>query len=79
MNKQKILLNQVITIIIWLVALYFLIFNGFWYIAAAVLLLHITELFMVGYRRGTTAGYSPIKTVLMVLVFGYTWWLYLPK
>jgi hypothetical protein len=76
-KKKQGMVNRIVTGLLWIAALYLLFFGSFWYLAAALLALHTVELLVVGYRKGTSAGYSGAMTVAMVLVFGYTWWLYL--
>jgi hypothetical protein len=41
----------------------------------ALLLLHVTELFAIGYRTGKKYGCSTLRTVVLCLLFGYLWWL----
>lgn len=37
--------------------------------------LHLAELLLVGYRAGGAAGISPVKSVLLCLLFGFFFWL----
>ena len=70
-------INRVLTILLWILALYLLFFTSFWYLAAFIFGLHLVELFLVGFKKGKQAGASSLMTVVLVLVFGFTWWLYL--
>jgi hypothetical protein len=63
----------------WIGALYLIVVHDFWYLLIAILLLHTGELIWIGYRRGIQAGYSGVYSVLMTLIFGFTWWLYLDE
>lgn len=78
-KKTQGIVNRIITIGLWIFAFYLLFFTNFWYLAAGLFLLHLSEVFIVGYKKGTQAGYSPIYTVVMTLIFGFTWWLYLEE
>jgi len=78
--KNRVLFNQVVTAALWLAAIALLLGLNWWYLAAGILSLHTVELFITGYKRGIKAGYTPMETITLVLVYGYTWWLYLePK
>ncbi len=72
-----VLLFRLGTLFIWAGALYLIIVHDFWYLLLALLLLHTGELIWTGYKRGIKAGYSGIYSVLMTLIWGFTWWLYL--
>lgn len=74
-QKQK--YQQIFTIFLWIAAILLLVFFRFWYLAAFLFLLHLAELFTVGFKRGKAAGIPVGKTIAMVLIFGFTWWLYL--
>jgi energy-coupling factor transporter transmembrane protein EcfT len=76
-KKTQVMINRIITILLWLLALYLLFFTKFWYLASFIFALHLVELFVIGYQKGRQAGVSPAKTIVLVLLFGFTWWLYL--
>lgn len=42
---------------------------------AALFLLHLTEYFAVGRKTGKEFDCSPVKTFILCLSFGFTWWL----
>lgn len=71
--------NKVITLLIWVVGIYLWAAKGFWYIAAAVLALHLAEVFIKGIPVGVKAGKSKVYSAVMTLVFGFTWWLPIQK
>ena len=75
--NKKAFFNQVCTAVLWIAAIVLLLALNWWYLAAAILALHMVELFVTGYKRGIKAGYTIVETVTLTLVFGYTWWLYL--
>lgn len=72
-------INKIITIIIWLAGAYLWIFKGFWYIVAGVFALHLIEVFVKGISVGTKAGKSKSYSIIMTLIFGFTWWLPIQK
>lgn len=37
--------------------------------------MHLTEYFIIGRKTGKEFGISPVKTVILCLSFGFTWWL----
>lgn len=41
----------------------------------ALFALHLTEYFVIGRKTGKEFGYSPLKTIVLCLSFGFTWWL----
>ncbi len=77
MGKDRI--NQILTIVIWMVGIVLWIIKGWWYIVAAVAALHLAEIFIVGVRTGKEAGKSPAASAVMTFMFGFTWWLPLKK
>jgi len=71
--------NKILTIFVWAAGIYLWIANGFWYVAAAVFALHLAEVFMKGIPIGKRAGKSISYSVIMTLIFGFTWWLPIQK
>jgi hypothetical protein len=53
--------------------------TGFFYLFAVLLVLHVSEYFIVGRKVGEQAGISKGKAFLLCLAFGFTWWLPLKK
>lgn len=41
----------------------------------ALVALHTTEYFVIGRKTGREFSIHPVKTVLLCLSFGFTWWL----
>jgi len=71
--------NKIITVIIWGIGIYLWIAKGFWYIAVGIFILHFLEIFIKGIPVGTKAGKSKMYSVIMTLIFGFTWWLPIQK
>lgn len=78
-KKVKIMISRIVTIMLWVFALYLLIVNRSWVLATVILALHCAELCITAYQRGRKANYPGWYTVMMTLIFGYTWWLYLKE
>lgn len=78
-KSTVILIYRLGTILCWAGAMYLIIVLDFWYLFLAILLLHTAELFWTGYKRGINAGYSGSYSVIMTLIWGFTWWLYLDE
>lgn len=68
------LLNKIITIIIWMVAVALWASKGWWGVAAAIFGLHLAEVFLKGVKVGRMAGKTLADSVLLTLVFGIAWW-----
>jgi len=68
-------INKIVVILVWIAAIYLWLANGLWYIPAAILALHIVEVFVKGIPIGKKAGKSNGYSILMTLVFGFAWWL----
>ena len=80
MSKSPVILVfQLGALLCWAGALYLIAIYDFWYLLLALLLMHTGELIWTGYNRGLQAGYSGIYSILMTLIFGFTWWLYLDE
>lgn len=71
--------NKILVIIIWIIGIYFWITKGFWYIAAGLFALHLAEVFIKGIPVGLKAGKSRAYSIIMTLIFGFTWWLPIQK
>ena len=69
------LVNKIVTILIWIASIYLWVTKGFWYITAFLFALHFAEVFIKGVSVGTKAGKSKFYSVIMTLIFGFTWWL----
>lgn len=68
-------INKILTIAIWIVGIYLWVTSGFWYIVAGVFALHLIEVFVKGISVGTKVGKSKFHSIIMTLIFGFTWWL----
>ncbi|MDP3176660.1 MAG: hypothetical protein Q8M76_02070 [Spirochaetaceae bacterium] len=72
-------LNRVFAAALWAIAVALWAALGFWYLAAGLFLLHFVEIFVAGLKVGRRSGKSILVSVILTLVFGYTWWLPLKK
>lgn len=72
-------LQQGFAVALYIAALYLWLLNGFWYFFALLFLLHLAELFLISWKIGRLSGKSHFVTILMTLIFGYTWWLPIQK
>ena len=75
--KDKIL--QVGCIVLYAASIALWALTGFFYLFAALLVLHVSEYFIIGGKVGEQAGLSKAKAFLLCLAFGFTWWLPLKK
>lgn len=71
------IINRVITILLWVLAVYLMVAKSMWQLFGFILVLHAVEVLTHGCKRGIKAGYSGIYSVVMTLILGFTWWLYL--
>ncbi len=76
-RKNLQIINQAATILLWGLALYLMLDRDSWLLFGIILALHFLEVFLQGYKRGIKAGYSGIYSVIMTLIFGFAWWLFL--
>lgn len=77
--SPKIMFHRLATLLCWSAAIYLIVARHFWYLFLIMILIHVGELFLTAYRRGIKAGKSAGYTVLMTLIFGYAWWLFLDE
>ena len=70
---------QAICIVLFAFAIYLWAIEGVWYLFAALFVLHFVELLLKGWKIGRQAGKSPLVTIVMTLLCGFTWWLPLQK
>ena len=75
--KDKI--QQAGCLILYILAIYLWVTRGFWYLFAALFLLHFVELLLKGWAVGKQARKSAFVTIVMTLMCGFTWWLPLEK
>ena len=66
--KDKI--QQTICLVLWALAVYLWTAYTFWQFFAFLFALHLTELLLKGWQ----AGKSSFDTIVMTLIFGFTWW-----
>lgn len=72
---MKQLLQYFLAILLWIAAIVLWATGVTFWLFGALLLLHVTELFAIGYRTGKKYGCSTLRTVVLCLLFGYLWWL----
>ena len=69
------LAGYALTVVLWIVAC---LIAKIWlwpWLLVGLAALHLVELIIVGWRMGKAAGTSPVKRVLMCMLFGFIWWL----
>jgi hypothetical protein len=71
--KQTI--NYAVTLVLWGIAIILWTGASFPYLFWLLLALHLVELLVTGFKTGREYGVSAGKSVLMCMLFGYTWWL----
>ena len=62
------------TILIWIAVVLLWVFRGWWWITAALFILHLVETILIGVKTGTANGKSNGYSIFMTLMFGITWW-----
>lgn len=72
-------INRAVTLLLWVTSFYLALSKGSWYLLAFILALHTAEVFVIGCKTGIKAGYSMAYSVIMTLIWGFTWWLYVDK
>lgn len=72
---MKTLINYVLTLVLWVVAIVLWSAHSFPYLFLFLLALHTVELLTVGFRTGKQYGVGAGMSILMCLLFGYNWWL----
>ncbi len=72
---MRTVINYAITLLLWLVA--FIVWSAlsFPYLFYFLLVLHFVELIVIGFRTGKEYGVSAGKSILLCMLFGYSWWL----
>jgi len=71
--------NYLLTLLLWGVAIVFGLKRVFPYLFWFLLALHFIELVVTGYRTGRKYGVSAGRSIVMSMIFGFTWWLPLQK
>ncbi len=66
--------RYIFVILIWAAALLLWIIKGWWFIAAALFLLHFFETMFTGIRTGKEHGLSRGYSIIMSMAFGIVWW-----
>jgi hypothetical protein len=64
-----------IVIALWIGAIVLGAVFEFWYVAIGAVVIHVLELPFAGIPIGRRAGEPLPRSVVMTLVFGFTWWL----
>jgi hypothetical protein len=72
LNKGFVLLAWIITLALWA-------WQGWWFLPALILALHIVEVFLKGIPIGKKAGIKTSQAVLLTLIYGYAWWIPVQK
>ena len=72
---MKQLLQYFFAILLWIAGIVLWATGVTFWLFGALLILHGAELLIVGYRTGRKFGTSPLKSIVLCLLFGYIWWL----
>ncbi len=72
---MRTIINYIIALLLWLVAIILWSALSFPYLFYFLLVLHLVELLVTGFRTGKEYGVSAGKSILMCMLFGYNWWL----
>lgn len=76
---MKQLIQYFVAILLWIAAIVLWAAGVTFWVFVAVAALHGAELLLIGYRTGRRFGLSPLRSVVMCLLFGYLWWLPIRK
>lgn len=69
---------RILVPLLWTAAAVLGIAAGRWEAATLALVIHVIEVPLAGLPRGVAAGYARGHAILMTMVFGFTWWKFLP-
>ena len=72
---MKNLINYFITILLWILSIVLWAIGVFPWLCIGLLVLHFTELTVIGYRTGRAMNRTPATSIVMCMLFGYNWWL----
>lgn len=70
---------MVLALLLWIISIMIWFYLGWWYFTVFLFVLHLAEVFLKGVKVGKKAGKPVIHSVIMTLIFGYTWWLPIQK
>ena len=79
MNEKIWRFIQIGTVILWGITIYLWVALNFPYLFIILAALHIGEAVNIGPKVGTRHGYSTMSSVVLTLIFGFTWWLPVKK
>jgi hypothetical protein len=68
-----------VTILLWIGAILLTIFSGQFWLLIGLFLLHLLELFLIGFKTGRKTGMPGWKIILFCMLFGFLWWLPLQR
>jgi len=72
---MKQLLQYFLVLLLWIAAIVLWAIGVTFWLFAALAALHTAELLIVGFRTGRAYGVKTARSIVMCLLFGYTWWL----
>lgn len=72
---MKQLLQYFLVILLWIAAVVLWAAGATFWVFLALFALHVAELFIIGFRTGQEYGVSPVRSIILCLLFGYVWWL----
>jgi hypothetical protein len=71
--------GYVLTILLWIGAIFLSILSGWYWLLIGLLVLHFVELILIGYQTGRKTGVPGWKSIAGCLLFGFIWWLPLQR
>jgi len=71
----KKLINYFITLLLWILSIVLWATGVFPWLCIGLLVLHFTELIVIGYRTGRAMNRTPATSIVMCMLFGFIWWL----
>lgn len=79
-NNKKTVIGQLLSIFQWAVLLACGIFIPFWWgwvFPLAMFVIHSAEAVKYGIPKGKAHGYTPLESLCLTWLYGFTWWKYL--
>ena len=81
-NAKKAKRGQILSIIQWVILLGCGIIIPFWWgwmFPLAMFIIHSVEAVKYGIPKGKKGNYTPLESLCLTWVYGFTWWKYLEK
>jgi len=68
-----------VTILLWIGTILLTALSGQFWLLIGLFLLHLLELFLIGFKTGRKTGMPGWKIILFCMLFGFLWWLPLQR